>query len=362
MRDLAVLGQDPRFGGGALALMDAFVDGARAVGREPELIYAPHPTLVGRRLTIDRIELVRQLRAGRRLVEPLRQARSIWVAATLATNGLAAARSGRRYGCWLAASLEDEWQGRARSLDPLRRLAQTVNEPFLRPLEREVLSGAARVYTISPSSRAAIASAGALDEKAIGILPLPVDVERFAPESAQAWLERLGQPAIAFIGRSDDPRKNVALLLEALPEIRRRVPGARVLLIGRPPAEPLPPGVEALGLLPDAAPVLRTASLFVLPSWQEGFGIVAAEALASGVPVVTTPSGGPEELVRTSRGGRVLSGWDAEELADVVGDLLEDADTLGRMRVAGREYVAREHSHERFRSLLADALRAVDEA
>ncbi len=107
---------------------------------------------------------------------------------------------------------------------------------------------------------------------------------------------------------------------------------------------------------------LRESSLLVLPSWQEGFGLVAAEALAAGVPVVTTPSGGPEELIRSSRGGRVLAGWDAEELAETVASLLGDAGTLLRMRAAGREHVVREHSPARFHSLLAAALAAVDAA
>ena len=361
MTDLAVVGQDPRFGGGALAQQQAFLEGATALGRTPTLVYRGHPTLAGRRITVDRIEVVRQLRAARSLRATLAEARSAWVVATLATNGVAAARSGRAYGCWLAASLDDEWGGRARSLDPPRRLAQRANVPFLRPLERTVIRGAARVYTISPSSSVAIARVSGLPEQEIGILPLPVDVDALSPEPDEAWRARLDAPTIAFVGRADDPRKNLGLLLDALPLIRARVPGARVRLIGRPPRE-LPDGVEALGEVDSITGPLREASLFVLPSWQEGFGIVAAEALASGVPVVTTPSGGPEQLVRDSEGGRVLAGWDAEELASVVSDLLEDADTLGRMRVAGREYVVREHSHERFLALLADALRAVDEA
>ena len=360
MTDLAVVGQDPRFGGGALAQQQAFLEGATALGRTPTLVYRGHPTLAGRRITVDRIEVVRQLRAARSLRATLAEARSAWVVATLATNGVAAARCGRAYGCWLAASLDDEWGGRARSLDPLRRFAQRANAPFLRPLERTVIRGAARVYTISPSSRVAIARASGLPEQEIGILPLPVDVDALRPEPDEAWRARLDAPTIAFVGRADDPRKNLGLLLDALPLIRARVPGVRVRLIGRPPRE-LPDGAEALGEVASIAGPLRESSLFVLPSWQEGFGIVAAEALASGVPVVTTPSGGPERLVRDSEGGRVLAGWDAEELASVVSDLLEDAGTLGRMRVAGREYVVREHSHERFLALLADALRAVDE-
>jgi len=359
MRDLAVLGQDPAFGGGVAAQTEAFLRGARELGREAELLYDTHPTLAGRTLTVDRVEAIRQLRAARRLAPRLDGARSVWVVATLATHGLAAARSGRPYGCWLGTSLEDEWTGRARGLDPLRRLAQRVNAPLLRRLEHEVICGAARVYATSPGSRAALATAAGLTESAIEILPIPVDVETLTPEPDEPWFGRLEAPVLTFVGRADDARKNLPLLRAALPLIRARIPGTRLRLIGRPPGE-LQEGVEALGEIASIAAPLRESSLFVLPSWQEGFGIVAAEALACGVPVVTTPSGGPEHLVRASHGGRVLSGWDAEELADVVSELLGDADTLGRMRVAGREHVVREHSPDRFRSLLADALDALD--
>jgi glycosyltransferase involved in cell wall biosynthesis len=359
--DLAVVGQDPRFGGGALAQMEAFLAGARDLGREPELLYAPHPTLAGRRLTPDRVEALRQLRWARRLAPAVRDARSAWVACTIATNGFAAVRSGRRYGCWLGTTLDDEWAARARALDPTRRAAQRLNAPVLRRLERRVLRAAARVYATSPGSRAALALASGLAESELGLLPIPVDVATLTPEPDEAWLARLESPVLTFVGRADDPRKNLPLLLDALAPIRAAVPGARLRLIGRPPRE-LPEGVDALGELDSIATPLRESTLFVLPSWQEGFGIVAAEALASGVPVVTTPSGGPEHLVHASGGGRVLSGWDVEELVVAVTDLLGDAATLGRMRAAGREHVVREHSPDRFRSLLADALRAVDES
>ena len=231
-----------------------------------------------------------------------------------------------------------------------------MNAPLLLRLERTVLERAARLYGTSPSSRAAIAAAAGLRDDEVAILPLPVDPERYSPEPDDAWVRRLQRPTVVFVGRADDPRKNARLLLEAWPLLRRELPEARLVLVGRPPSAPVPEGVEVRGEVADVAAELRPAALFLLPSRQEGFGIVAAEALACGVPVLATPSGGPEHLLRASGGGRVLAGFDAEELAGTAADLLRDEQRLLAMRRAGREYVAREHSPQRLRKLLAAAL------
>jgi glycosyltransferase involved in cell wall biosynthesis len=362
MVDLAVVGQDPAFGGGALAQMNAFLTGARSLGRSPELLYSPHPTLAGRRVTPDRVEVLRQVRWARRAAPSLREPRSVWVAATLATHGLAAANAGRPYACWIGTSLEDEWRARAVGLGHGGKLAQTVNAPLLRKIERRVLARAFRVYATSPSSRTAVAAAGDLDERDVAVLPIPVDLERLTPAPDAGWEERLARPVLIFVGRADDPRKNVGLLLSAFEQVRAEIPEIRLVLAGRPPTVPLPAGVRAAGEIVSVADVLRAATVLVLPSLQEGFGIVVAEALACGVPVVTTPCGGPEELVRASAGGVVLSGFEAEELASVLVRLVRDRGELTQMRASGRRYVQKAHSAEAFRAVLGEALREVDDA
>jgi glycosyltransferase involved in cell wall biosynthesis len=362
--DLAVLGQDPRFGGGALAQMEAFWRGARELGRDLSFHYVAHPTLVGVPLDgspLDvpglpspggRIDAVSLPLAARRLAPLLRDARSVWVVSTSAAHGYAALRSSRPYRCWIGTGLHDEWAGRRPGLAASRRLAITVNAPVLRHLERRVLHGAERIYATSPSSKSSVARAGGVEEEEVGILPIPVAIDRFTPTPDDEWRETLEGPVLAYVGRADDPRKNVRLLLDALAEL----PEARALLIGSPPRGPLPERVEATGAVASVAPHLRRATMFVLPSLQEGFGIAVAEALAAGLPVVTTPCGGPEALVRRSGGGVVLSSFAADELAVTVRGLLEDPDRLAAMRQAGRDYVEREHSPARFRELLAEAL------
>ena len=240
---------------------------------------------------------------------------------------------------------------------PSRRLALRVNAPVLRRLERSVLRGAARVYATSPWSRTSLARAGGLAEDEVGILPMAVDLGDFRPAPDEEWLRTIDQPVLAFVGRADDPRKNVSLLLDAL----ALLPEARALLVGTPPHWPLPERAEAIGLVPSVAEHLRRATLYVVPSLQEGFGTAALEALAAGVPVVSTPCGGPEDLLRESGGGVVLGGFSPEELASTVAGLLGDVARLSAMRRSGREYVRREHSPTRLRELMSQAFLELDE-
>jgi glycosyltransferase involved in cell wall biosynthesis len=359
--DLAVLGADPRFRGGMLAQLEAFWRGALELGRRPSFHYALHPSLAGVSVEGSPLDVPgvpsafrwfdagNQFLAGGWLAPELRDAQELWVVSTSASHGYAAVRSGRPYRAWLGTGLADEWAGRRPGLPASRRLALRVNAPTLRRLERRVLRGAERVYATSPWSRASVARAGDLSEESVGILPIPVDLDEFSP--SDDWYSTLERPVLAFVGRADDTRKNVRLLLDALPSI----PEVRVLLIGPAPAS-VPDRVEATGPVPSVAEHLRRATIFVLPSRQEGFGIAAAEALAAGLPVVTTPSGGPETLVGESGGGVVLAGFSPEELAAAVRELLADPARLEEMRRRGREYVAREHSPARFRELLADVL------
>lgn len=371
--DLAVIGQDPRFGGGFFSFASAFWRASIELGRDPHLLYLSrvarggpprteeHPPFRGTAFPspLREIEGVNQLLGARRIASRARDARSLWVVAASAPYGAAAPRTHRPYACWLATGLESEWAARRPELSPSRHAALAVSAPLLRRLERDVIAGARLVFTISPSSRDEVAASS--DRTDVDWLPIPVDAERLQPAADEEWLASLDEPRLVFVGRGADPRKNVRLLLEALPLIRQRLPGTTLRLVGEPPTARLPEGAIAVGPVDDIAAELRRASLFVLPSLQEGFGIVVAEAFACGVPAVVTPSGGPETLVRDAGGGAVLEGFSAEELAETVADLLTDRERLTEMRRDARAYVEREHAPARLTELLARAFAVLDD-
>lgn len=153
---------------------------------------------------------------------------------------------------------------------------------------------------------------------------------------------------ILSVGRFGDPRKNVRLLLEAYRRLRESLQNApRLLLVGEHPrpgdwAEAVKWGIAdyidvQVNATPEALPILyRQASLFVLPSNEEGLGIVILEAMASGLPVVSTRCGGPETCIVEGETGYLTPVGDAEALARRMQTLLEDAVLRQRLGKAGR--------------------------
>jgi glycosyltransferase involved in cell wall biosynthesis len=252
-----------------------------------------------------------------------------------------------------------EAEARRAGLRPSRRAALRLNAPVFRRLEREVLQGAAFVHATSSASRRAVAEAADIPFASIRVLPIAIDCEEFKPEPDETWVARLDEPVIVFVGRASDPRKNIGLLVRAFDRIQQQIPRAKLRLVGKVPPQEVLRGLnantEVLGEVESVTEHLRSASLFVLPSLQEGFGVAVAEALASGVPAIVTPCEGPEDLIRESKGGHVLEGFGEEELATTALELLRDEDRLGEMRRRGREYVAKNHSPERLRRLLRTA-------
>jgi phosphatidylinositol alpha-mannosyltransferase len=146
-------------------------------------------------------------------------------------------------------------------------------------------------------------------------------------------------PVVAFVGRIDEPRKGLAVLLEAWAAVTAAVPGV-VLRIAGPgePPEDLPPGVELLGLVDEEtkARLLRGATVFAAPNLGgESFGIVLLEAMAAGAPVVASDLDAFRAVLDAGRSGLLTPAGDAPALARALVALLGDAAGRNRLSAAG---------------------------
>ncbi|HVU73555.1 MAG TPA: glycosyltransferase family 4 protein [Mycobacteriales bacterium] len=194
-------------------------------------------------------------------------------------------------------------------------------EPLLTPALEKV---AARI-AVSPAARRTV-----VDHLGGDCVEIPngVAVARYV-EAAPATQYGDG-PVVAFVGRVDESRKGLAVLLAAWPRIREAVADARLVVAGpgEPPeeAEGLD-GVTLLGLISeeDKAALLRRADVFCAPNLGgESFGIVLLEAMAAGAPVVASNLDAFRRVLADGRAGLLVPTDDRPALADAVIGLLGD--------------------------------------
>lgn len=192
-------------------------------------------------------------------------------------------------------------------------------------LERDAFRRARRLVAVSGQVRDDLLAAGIPAER-ISVIGNGVDVAAFRPGPAERARFGLpaGVPVALFAGDLRLPRKNLDTLLAALPG----VPGLHLAVAGRHAGTGHPESarrlgiadrVHFLGFVRDMPALMRSVDLLAFPSRYEPCGLVVLEALASGLPVVTTRAAGAAEL-----------------LAGEAGTILEDSEDVGTLAAALR--------------------------
>lgn len=153
--------------------------------------------------------------------------------------------------------------------------------------------------------------------------------------------------ALFFLGRLDESRKGLDVLLAALPAIAERHPGVRVLLAGPGDAEEIKqkhPAVADrltfMGLVTeeDKVRAFHSADIYVAPNiGGESFGIVLLEAMASGTAVVASDLEAFRRVLDEGRAGRHFRNGDAADLAQVINQLLADDEERAAVIEIGRD-------------------------
>ncbi|MFD4292300.1 glycosyltransferase family 4 protein [Rhodococcus sp. NPDC058505] len=180
-------------------------------------------------------------------------------------------------------------------------------------------------------------------------IPNGVDVPAFANAAPLDGYPRRGG-TVLFLGRYDEPRKGMAVLLGALPELVQRHPDLRVLVVGRGDEDRLRKEagryarhLHLLGQVTDEekASALRSVDVYCAPNLGgESFGIVLVEAMAAGVPVVASELDAFRRVLRDGTAGLLTPIGDSAALAAAIDRVLSDPDQRRALVDVASEVVA----------------------
>jgi glycosyltransferase involved in cell wall biosynthesis len=213
---------------------------------------------------------------------------------------------------------------------------------------------ATAIVSVSAATRDDLIACYGVAPDRIAVIPPAVD-PRFAiatsNEARAAVRTRHGLPAEYLLSLGTlEPRKNQALAIEAMGRLGPEVPS--LVLVGRDGGSlaalrelasrrGVTDRVHFLTAVPDAdlPAIVQGATLFLYPSWAEGFGMPIVEALLAGVPVIASDVA----CLREAGGGesRYVPHEDPERLADEITSLLGDEGSRDRLRAVGRAHAAR---------------------
>jgi phosphatidylinositol alpha-mannosyltransferase len=184
------------------------------------------------------------------------------------------------------------------------------------------------------------------------IIPNGVHVGAFATgPSLPGYIRGVDGPTIGFLGRFDEPRKGLPVLLEAMRTVVRRHPGARLLIAGRGDVdevrgligEDLRAHVALLGELSegDKAAFLRSVDVYCAPNLLgESFGVVLIEALAAGAPIVASDLDAFARVLEDGAAGVLVRRGDPVALAGALSGLLDDPARRAELSAGGARAVA----------------------
>lgn len=232
--------------------------------------------------------------------------------------------------------------------------------------EQRLAQEADLIIAVSEAERVTVLERLSGEPDRVRVVPLGVDTELFYPCVTDActeqrdWFSRGGRPEAIVVGRLH-PLKGFDLVIDAIaaiPADRRPV----LRIVGAPPPDgevyvrELHEAVARHGMLAttafdgalrrrELAERIRSASLMLVPSHSETFGLVALEAAASGIPVIARAAGGLKEAVIDGETGVLIASEhetdDPAEWAAAIEALLADTDELKHMGDAARRHAMR---------------------
>lgn len=270
------------------------------------------------------------------------------------------------FGKALVSTVHSTWDGEANAIKNESFSRLNFNEKIVRSFtgvlkqfEYRLLKRSDMIIAVSEYTKREILKNYNIPAWKIKVIFNGVDLEKFKPAKDKAKFKReLGfaknDVLVLYVGRLYS-RKGLPILIRAIPHVVKKVRNAKFIVSGkgfsgeektlRKHVEKLKveENVIFLGYFPDEKlpSLYKAADVFVFPSIYENMPFAMLEALATGLPVVTTKVGGIPEVIEDGRNGFLIKPYDSLRLADRILCLIENPSVASEMGLLGRKIVER---------------------
>jgi len=238
---------------------------------------------------------------------------------------------------------------------------------------RLICANSSRIVFVSESLRRHFKLEFSVSDDQTAVIPNGIDASVFRPKASRRLRQQLGLPDDAFVVAAvgnvraakgyDDLLRVAAVLRDHQPTIQFIVAGDTKdptydRLIARRRELNLVDRVKFLGFREDVAEVLNGADLYLSTSTSEGFSLTTVQAMACGLAVIATRSGGPEEIISNNMDGVLVSVGDTSTLAHAITELAQSRFHRQRLGDAARATVLRRFTIERMITAYEDLYQA----
>ena len=216
-----------------------------------------------------------------------------------------------------------------------------------------------KIYVPSRATGEELTAHGIHQDK-IELYPRGIDTSRFHPQHTNGfWEKRYGlqreRLKLLYVGRISK-EKNLEILVRAYTQIQKVRDDIQLIIVGDGPflnqMQGNLSGTRAVfaGLLTgqDLSQAYASSDIFVFPSTTDTFGNVVLEAQASGLPVIVTDQGGPQENLIPDHTGLIVPALDVQALQEAILTLADDPQRLQEMKIQARRYMQGRSTQEAF--------------
>ena len=267
----------------------------------------------------------------------------------------------KKFALWMSTPYLQDRTERIKELTKIPYLLSKITTPAMNKIEKKILERASFIWAMSRYSKEQCEMILQKPKDNLAICGYPIDIKnnikKIVPEG------QVKEKVIIAVGRFTDPRKNISLLLTVFDKLYQQVPALKLYVIGQPPLHEKitsfisNPSFAHITFTGQVSPTelkrfYQKASLMLITSYQEGFGIAGLEALAHGIPIVSTDCGGIKDFVLNDLTGYVVDIDDEIHMIEKALTILTNPELHKKMTQTAKIIVEENFSLEKIYSTL----------